>query len=118
MIFGKSPAPQSSGLSHVWGEITVLVRGGFEQATVMRGEFRVQPVLRSVAARPCSRAHVCTMSRAQPPLGTLSAGRGGRDGLCELVKETGRSLPLRTSPTLPLPVPPPPGSPGSQEGLG
>ena len=39
MILVKSPVPQSSGLSHEWGEITVLVQGQFEQTAAMHREF-------------------------------------------------------------------------------
>lgn len=39
VILVKSAVPQSSGLSHEWGEITVLVWGRFEQTATRHREF-------------------------------------------------------------------------------
>lgn len=66
VILVKSAVPQSSGLSHEWGEITVLVWGRFEQPATRHREFSgclsMQPRVHRYHV-PCIASLGCSLCR-------------------------------------------------------
>ena len=84
VILVKAAVPQSSGLSHEWGEITVLVWGGFEQPATRHREFSgclsVQPRVHGyrvprIASPPLCRTGWVGWSSQASPGGSGITGR-------------------------------------------